>query len=529
MKNKILLIPLAVLLAISLVAVGCPAEEEPPPPPPPTDEEEPPPTGPVSGGILRIATLPDAEALGYPPNMPRLYDFKFALPTLEALVNFDENLAPIPGLAKEWEVDVAAKTITLVLQEGVKFHDDTDFNANVAKWNLDGIRNSARTELDLVTSIDVIDDYTIRLNLSEFDNSILISLGMTPGLMISQAAFEKNGAEWCEKNPVGTGPFKFVSWERDVKQVYTRFDGYWQEGKPYLDGVELIIIVDPMVRLASLMAGEVDIATDIEPKDARRMETEGEYRIESSAAGFYGLTPDSANPDSVLANIKVRQAIEYAIDKETLCETLGYGYWGPLYQAAVPGSWAENPNVVGYHYNPAKAKQLLEEAGYPDGVEITIYSMNSPQTIVDMVTAVQGYLKAVGIDAKLELMEHGRFGVIFAGAGWTDGIAMMPMGFSPDEIGLLNRLYLPGSILFPSTARPPEYQQKLLEISKAPDLTTKQKLIWEAQKIMIDDNAMVCWIHTSPEGFTMNPKVHNDGFGKTTSMHWTPADCWMEQ
>jgi ABC-type transport system substrate-binding protein len=133
--------------------------------------------------------------------------------------------------------------------------------------------------------------------------------------------------------------------------------------------------------------------------------------------------------------------------------------------------------------------------------------MASPQIIVDMVTAVQGYLKEVGIDAALEAMDHPRFGEFFAGTAWQDGIVMMPMGLSPDEIGLLNRLFLPGSILLPGIARPPEFQQKLAEVSAAPDFATKQKLTWELQKIGVD-NALVTWIHTSVE--------------------WTPADAWKE-
>jgi peptide/nickel transport system substrate-binding protein len=483
--------------------------------------------GPTKGGILRVANVLDSTILGYPPTMAKLYDFTFASTSLETLLKFDETGAPVAGLAKEWNVDVAAKTITLVLQKDVKFHDGTDFNAEVAKWNLDSVRESARTELKGVDSIDVVDDHTIRLNLSTFDNMVLVNLGGPAGLMISQAAFEKNGAEWCEKNPVGTGPFKLASWQTDVKQVYERFDGYWQTGKPHLDGMEWVIIPDPMVRLASFKAGEVDVTLDVEPKDAKEMETEGKYNISSLSSGLYGIAGHSAQADSPFADVKVRQAMEHAIDKQAICDTLGYGYWEPPYQAAAPGRWAENPDVVGYRYDPAKAKELLAEAGYPDGFKTTIYVMATPQIIVDMVTAAQGYLKEVGIDAALETMDHPRFGEFFAGTAWQDGIAMMPMGLSPDEIGLLNRLFLPGSILLPGIARPPEFQQKLAEVSAAPDFATKQKLTWELQKIGVD-NAMVTWIHTSVGLSARQLKVHDDGFSKILGVEWTPADAWKE-
>lgn len=485
---------------------------------------------PTTGGILRISTVPDADILGYPPTMTKLNDFYFAATSLESLIKFDDTGAPAAGLASAWKVDVAAKTITLSLQKGVKFQDGSDFNAQVAKWNLDGIRNSKRTELAAVSSIDVVDDSTIRLNLSKYDSSIVVTLAGPVGLMISQSAFEKNGGQaWAEKNPVGTGPFKLVSWQRDVKQTYTRFVGYWQKGKPYLDGVEWIIVADPLVRLASFKAGESNVTQNIEPKDAKQLEAEGKYRISTLASALYALAPDGANPNSVFAKLQVRQAVDYAIDKQALADTLGYGYWKPLYQAAAPGSWAENPNVTGNKYNPTKAKQLLADAGYPNGFKTTIYTPNTPQIIVDMLTAVQGYLKAVGIDAKIEAMEQVRYGDVYAGKGWQDGLAMAPMGLSPNEIGLLNRLFLPGSVLLPKALRPPVFQQKLIEVGGAADNDTKQKLTWELQKIGTEDNAMMIWLHTSVGISATTLKVHNDGFNKTIGVPWTPAEAWIEK
>ena len=485
---------------------------------------------PTTGGVLKISTVPDADILGYPPTMTKLNDFYFAATSLETLIKFDDNGAPVPGLASDWKVDVAGKTITISLQKGVKFHDGSDFNAKVAKWNLDGIRQSKRTELAAVSSIDVVDDYTVRLNLSKYDSSIVVTLAGPVGLMISQAAFEKNGgAAWSEKNPVGTGPFKLGSWQRDVKQVYTRFDGYWQKGKPYLDGVEWIIIADPLVRLASFKAGESNVTQNIEPKDGKQLEAEGKYRISTLASALYALAPDGANPNSVFAKLPVRQAVDYAIDKQALADTLGYGYWKPLYQAAAPGSWAENPKVTGNKYNPAKAKQLLAEAGYANGFKTTIYTPNSPQIIVDMLTAVQGYLKAVGIDAKIEAMEQVRYGDVYAGKGWQDGLAMAPMGLSPNEIGLLNRLFLPGSVLLPSALRPAAFQQKLIEVGGAADNDTKQKLTWELQKIGAEENAMMIWLHTSVGVTASSTQVHDHGFSKTIGVPWTPVEAWMDK
>jgi len=226
-----------------------------------------------TGGVLKISVGIDANTLGHPPTLTRMHDFRFAVASVETLVRTDEAGAPVPWLAKAWKVDAQAKTITFTLEKGVKFHDGTDFNADVVKWNLEQYIASPRIELNKVESIDVVDDYTIRLNLSEFDALLLPNLAAAAGLMISPTAYQTHGQEWCQTHPLGTGPFKFVSWDRDVSIKFEQFDGYWQKGKPYLDGVEWVIIADPMVATASFLAGEQHIATGIEPKDAKDLAT----------------------------------------------------------------------------------------------------------------------------------------------------------------------------------------------------------------------------------------------------------------
>jgi len=524
--DKKIFVLFALLLACCLLVISCAPDAEPDAEPDEQPEEV------IEGGILTIASSTDAQNLGYPTTMALMYDIYFARTSLETLLRFDEELNLAPGLAEDWDEDPDNKTITLFLREGVKFHDGSYFNADVAKWNLDTYRESPRTELNLIDSIDVIDDYTLQINLTEYDQGILNTLVLQAGFIISKEAVEANGVDWAEKNPVGTGPFKFVKWERDVEQVYTRFDDYWQDGKPIVDEVRWVPIADPIVRMASLRNNEVDIVMDLEPKDAGALEAGG-FKTHAVPSSLYGLAPDSNNPNSPLADIKVRQALEHAIDKEAICQAIGYGYWNPIYQTAIPGSWAENPNLIGYRYDLAKAHQLLEEAGYPDPgeLEITIYSPNSPQYLVDMVTAVHGYLEEFGVKVKMDIMEHARFGAYFTGQDdWVNGYAVIPMGISPDERALMNRLFLPASILIPATYKAPEFQEKLKEISQEPDFETRRKLMWEAQKILIEDNAMVTWIASPVSLEATSPKVHDHGydiFGGGS--HWNPAGVWIEQ
>jgi ABC-type transport system substrate-binding protein len=172
-----------------------------------------------------------------------------------------------------------------------------------------------------VESVEVVDDFTIRLNLSVFDNVIPSHFAHDAGRMISQAAYEKNGQIWCEKNPVGTGPFQFVSWQKDVGIKWKRFDAYWG-GKPYLDGVEMIKISDPVADLMTFKAGGRHMIL-LDPKDAKELEGEGKFNVTVPPEGqIAALAGNSKDPKSPFADIRVRQAVSYAVDTKTLAESL---------------------------------------------------------------------------------------------------------------------------------------------------------------------------------------------------------------
>jgi len=512
MKKKLLILA-SVCLVVALVALSVISCAEPTP----------------TGGTLRVAGAFDAIILGYP--MGRMLEVPVVFACLETLVKFDETGALVPNLATSWEADAEAKTITLHLRKGVKFHDGTDFNAEAVKWNMDQFRLAGeREELDRVESIDILDDYTVRLNLSEMDALLMIHLaGHRGGMMISPTAYQTHGQEWCEKNPVGTGPFKFVSWEKDVSIKFERFDDYWQKGKPYLDAVEWLVIADPMVQLASFMAGEVDILAEVSPKDAKDVEASGKYELSMVPSDISSVLTDYANPDSIFTDIRLRRAIEYAIDKQAICDTIGYGYWEPLNQGARPGSWAYNPDVVGYPYNPDKARELLAEAGYPDGFKTQLHFLNRPADIPDSMTAVQGYLAEVGIDAELVQYDRGAWHVIAVKGGWPTGLANYPRGgLIGGELVLLNR-FLGADRLFASVYREPEYRELLARAVTAPDFETQQALVWEMQKVGTDKYAMVCWHHVLKCIAAKHPQVHDDGWSETTPDQWTPEDAWIER
>ena len=216
--------------------------------------------GPRYGGTLRICDQAEGTGIGFPPKYREVnYSTRQVAPAIERLLRHDKNNMLVPWLAEGFKEDAAAKVLTFTLRKGIKFHDGTDFNAEAVKWNLDQHRLARGQGAEKFKSIDVIDDYTVRINLAEWDNTVTDNLCHNTGLIISPAAYRLNGEEWCQNHPVGTGPFQFVDWKKGVRIAYEKFNGYWQKGKPYLDRVEWSAVEDGLVRQLSLRTKEVDM------------------------------------------------------------------------------------------------------------------------------------------------------------------------------------------------------------------------------------------------------------------------------
>jgi peptide/nickel transport system substrate-binding protein len=448
---------------------------------------------PKSGGTLRIYQGSNPNSLGYPvTSVGRDYFASYFC--VESLFKTDKDGIIIPALATSYKLDPGAKTVILTLRQGVKFHDGSDFNAAVCKWNLDLYRTSAKNELKSVASVDVIDDYTVRLNLSDFQNTIISQFSVYAGAMISKAAFDANGGQaWCEKNPVGTGPFKFASWVKDISIKYTRFDGYWG-GKPFLDGVNLTIYADMNVGLLDLQSGNLDISSILPQAIKQILATGNYYTVTLPTGQCPNYVTDATKPP--FNDILVRQAISYAVDTKSMADTFGYGYYQTTNQWAIPGSWAYNPSVIGYQYNPQKAKANLAAAGYPNGFKTTLHHPNQPG-IAALATAVQGYLKDVGIDLTLDpvqMASYNNFAVM--GKGF-DGLVHV-MGTAQQD-PLLSYVNMATGVEFNNMLKPQEFKDTYAKAIAAPDLDTKQQLIRKLSSLAVDQYCMQTffWMETS--------------------------------
>lgn len=328
---------------------------------------------------------------------------------------------PTPGLATEWELK--DKTATFKLRKGVKFHDGSEWNAEVAKWNMDRmLLPTSNTVLfkDGVASTDIIDDYTIRINLKVPYGPLLAILSDAEYkyLMVSKAYVDKNGPEAHTRNPVGTGPFQFVEWKTGDSLSTKRWDNYWMQGAdgkplPYLDGVLFRWISDDSVRLLELKAGNLDFTELIQGKDIPSVKTNPELAfIEADYNGNLYRVMLGADSDPFGKNLKLRQATWYALDREALANTLGLGAGRASRYMIIPGQIGYDESVPYYWYDKAKAAQLVKDAGYPNGLDIT-YSVMSREVDRRQAEMVKQMWDAIGIRTTLEVLERVAWGSKF--------------------------------------------------------------------------------------------------------------------
>jgi ABC-type transport system substrate-binding protein len=343
--------------------------------------------------------------------------------------------------------------------------------------------------------------------------------------MVSKAAFDKVGIEGLRWNPVGTGPFKFDSYERDVVLKVSRFEDYWQEGKPYLDAIEAIFIIDPLTASASFEAGEADAVGGDVAKVLYDLQQKG-YEILKTYTGAITLIPDSKNPDSILADRKVRQAIDYAIDRDAIVKARGFGLWTTTYQFASPDASGYIKDLPARIYDPEKARQLLAEAGYPEGFDIKIIG-DSSTTDKEATVAVQGFLSKVGINAQLDWVDFAGF-VQYVMGGWENAFLSCANGFSAANLNEgIDFVWSQSAAFFPSVLKTDELQRLIDESMSSRDYDPVL-----VQKVLryIHDEAMFLPLYCISRGHAIQPYVHDSGFyTKLGWTQWTPADCWLSK
>jgi ABC-type transport system substrate-binding protein len=325
----------------------------------------------------------------------------------ENLVKFDEKLKIVPGLATKWEPSKDGLTWTFFLRKGVKFHDGTPFNAEAVKVFIErmiGPEKPSRAGLytPFVKSVEVVNDDTVKIHLKAPFAFFLNNLGHSASGIISPTALKTLGKDIARK-AVGTGPFKFVEWIHGDHLTMVRNDEYWG-GKPYLDKIIVKTVKEDSARVMMLQSGDAHLIVRIPSEDIPRLEKDPKIKLDS-AETLRVLYIGINCAKKPFTDVRVRQALNYAVDKEAIVKNIYQGR-----AIVVPGMVAPLTTgyfpVKGYPYDPEKAKKLLAEAGFPKGLKAKLWSPQGryPKDF-EMAQAVQQQLKKVGIDCTFDTME----------------------------------------------------------------------------------------------------------------------------
>ncbi|HUH92933.1 MAG TPA: glutathione ABC transporter substrate-binding protein GsiB [Casimicrobiaceae bacterium] len=330
----------------------------------------------------------------------------------EGLYGFDKDMKMIPVLAEGYEVSKDGLVYTIRLKKGIKFHDGTDFKADAVKVNLDRATNPdnhlKRYGLynNNIAKVEVVDDYTARITLKTPFSPFIAQLAHPSTVMISPTALKKWGSKDIAFHPVGTGPFEFVEWKQPDYLKVKKFDGYWRKGYPKVDTITWKPVVDNNSRAALMQTGEAQFTFPVPYEQAEILKTKPD--IELVAAPSIILRYLSMNTQQKpFDNPKVRQAIAYAINKEALAKVAFNGYATPA-EGVAPQGVEYAVNIHEWPYDLAKAKALMQEAGYANGFETELWSAYNHSTAAKVTQVIQQQLQQIGIRAKITLLEAGQ-------------------------------------------------------------------------------------------------------------------------
>lgn len=310
-----------------------------------------------------------------------------------------------PQIAESWTQN-SETSYTFNIRKGVKFHDGSEVKAEDVKFSLERAINSAAVSyiVDFIDKVEVVDDYTVNVELKAPYAPALRNLSVPFAAIVPKAVVEANEAEFV-LHPIGSGPYKFVEWKQGDSVTLERFDDYYA-GAAETQKLVMKVIPEASQRTIALETGEVDLAYDLLPNDLEKVRSNSDLQLfeaPSLTCYYISMNMNKAPFD----NQQVRDAINYAIDRQLIIDTIASGSGEPADAIIAPAVFGySSPGA--YEYDPEKAKALLAEAGYPNGFETSIW-VNDNQTRVEVCQAVQAMLQEVGITCGIEVMEFGSF------------------------------------------------------------------------------------------------------------------------
>jgi peptide/nickel transport system substrate-binding protein len=448
----------------------------------------------------------------------------------EALVAYkDESTELEPGLAKSWEISSDAKTYTFQLREGVKFHDGTPFNADAVVFSIGRMMKERNVKFhgkgwdipaqdrtpeywvsmemdDTIGSIEATGEYTVVFKLKRVEAPFLANMGMDFADIISPTAFMKNPKEFL-RNPVGTGPFKFVKWVKDDQIVLEKNKDYWDKSAgPYLDKVVFRSIPENSVRFLELKAGSIHACQFPNPADVALADRDPNIKLVSQPGMNIGYLSFNHTKEPWKSNLHLRKAIAHAINRKAIVDNLYQGMGQVAKNPIPPTMWGYNTEVPGFKYDVELAKAELAKAGFPEGKglpEITLWSMPVPRPYnpegMKIGVAMSSDLAKIGINARVVTYEWGTY--LKRQREQPEDMDLFQLGWTGDNGDPDNFLAVLFDGLASSSVRTQwhneEYHKLMLQGKQTVDQNKRAEIYKKALKLIYDEVPVISIAHST--------------------------------
>ncbi len=405
----------------------------------------------------------------------------------EGLTRIGPNGEVLPDLAESWTVSDDGKVYTFKLHTGVKFHDGTDFDANDVKFSLDRARaddsvNAQKGLFSAIDTVEVVDPATVKVTLKHPQGSFLYNMGWGDAVMVAPESAGTN-----KEKPIGTGPFRFQNWAKGSSITLVKSDGYW--GDPvFLDKAEFRIIPDAAAQVPALLSGDVQAFPFFPPDAVAQVKDNPNLKVViGSTEGETILAINNKKPP--FDNLKVRQAISYALDRKAIIDGATGGLGVPIGSHMSPSNKAYVDLTGEYPHDPAKARELLKEAGFENGIKATL-KLPPPDYARLGGEIVASQLRDVGIDLEIIPVEW---------AQWLDQVftrkdydLTIVSHTEPNDIDIYSRKD------YYFNYDNPAFDKVIEELNLTSDEAKRDELLGEAQKILADD-AVVGFLFELPK------------------------------
>ena len=486
---------------------------------------------PKKGGTLRAGL--DGDILTFDPLTSGAYaDREVYYNLYDTLVAFDVNLNIVPALAETWETP-DPKTYIFRLRKDVTFHDGTNLNADAVKFTLDRYltdkASRRKAEIDTITAVEVMDPYTVRLNLKAPFAPLLPTLADRAGMILSPKAIQALGPDALALKPVGagSGPFRFVEAVKDDRITLERNPNYWKKDAagtplPYVDKLIYRPITDPTVLLANVRTGDLDVTYQIAAKDVAGVKSGSELAFKETAGlGFNAI--EFQTTKEPFNKKELRQAVAEALDREQILKVVNFGV-GQVAQGPIPpSSWAYDANFRPYTANVAKAKEYLKAGGKPDGFAFEFKIGSGSPVTTQLAQLIKDQLAKAGITVTIVQQERTK-----QSADQSSGdFQMLTFGWSgrPDPDGNLYNIFHTGGGLNYGGYSSPAVDDLLEKARAASEQAQRKELYQQAQRLIVDDAAMAFY-GFAPAYLIAQPRVQ--GVQLYPDFMMRLAEAWLK-